>query len=147
MVASPNRLVYQQDIYSDDVLTLWGTGVLTACHPFLPLTLLVLGRIAQYVQPHTNCASAASSKAIGTISDLQKDVGTSTSKFPPGGVHGQCKRFPIPSQNPKADGISLSPSRATQILQIHRETRKQPHKCPERAAQVPRTWQCSASIG
>ena len=27
---------------------------------------------------------------------------------------------------------SHSPSKATNILQIHRETRKQPHECPER---------------
>ena len=42
------------------------------------------------------------------------------------------KRPLIPSRNPKVDGISLSPSRARQILQIHRETRKQPHECLER---------------
>ena len=44
------------------------------------------------------------------------------------------KRLPISSQNPKVDGISLSPSRTRQILQIHRETRKQPHECPERGS-------------
>ena len=42
------------------------------------------------------------------------------------------KRPLIPSRNPKVDGISPSASRARQILQIHRETRKQPHECSER---------------
>ena len=41
---------------------------------------------------------------------------------------------PIPSRNPKVDGISLSLLRARQILQIHQETRKQPHECPERGS-------------
>ena len=64
----------------------------------------------------------------------RKNVGTSTPEFPPGGVRGQRKRLPVPSRNPKVDGISLSPSRARKILQIHRETRKQPHECPERSS-------------
>ena len=39
----------------------------------------------------------------------RKNIGTSTSEFPLGGAHGQCKRLPTPSRKPKVDGISLFP--------------------------------------
>ena len=103
--------------------------------PFLPLTLLVFGRIAQYVQPLTGCANAARSEAIGIVCDSQKDVGTSISDFLPGGVRGQLDGSPSPPGTLRwMEYVFLSPLCARQILQINQEIRKQPHECPERGS-------------
>ena len=63
----------------------------------------------------------------------RKNIGASTSEFPLGGV--RCQGVTAPPSPPgtlRWMEYPYSSSRARQILQIHRETRKQPHNFPER---------------
>merc|ERR1711966_619463 len=67
----------------------------------------------------------------------RKNIGASTSKFPLGGV--RCQGVTAPPSPPgtlRWMEYPFSPSCAIQILQIHRETRKQPQECPNGCVRV-----------
>ena len=57
--------------------------------PFLPLTLLVLCRITQYIQPPLRSASASSSKAIGIVSSVAVSTAMESQRkgTTPPGIH------------------------------------------------------------
>ena len=83
-----------------------------------------------YCLPHA--AVAAGSKTIGLSDFVEKTLvlvppNSCLEASAANGVDG----CPSPHRTLR-QMESLSPSHATNTLQIHRETRKQPHKCPER---------------
>lgn len=96
--------------------------------PFVPLTLLVLGRIAQYVQPSPGLRQQSGSWRYG----LCIFVAERTLVPAPSNFRLRASAANVTAPHPDGWNPLLSPSRARNILQIHRETRKQPHECPER---------------
>ena len=123
----PSPLVYHQGIQSDDVLHFGAPGFRQ------PATLCTPNTFS--TRPHRTVRTAfpRAASAVRFVA-IWRGIFVAERTLVPAPSNFRLRASAANVTAPHPDGWNplLSPSRARNILQIHRERRKQPHECPER---------------
>ena len=119
--------MYHQGIQSDDVLHFGAPGFRQ------PATLCTPNTFS--TRPHRTVRTAfpRAASAVRFVA-IWRSIFVAERTLVPAPSNFRLRASAANVTAPHPDGWNplLSPSRARNILQIHRETRKQPHECPER---------------